>query len=63
MKQKQKRPLAGLHRMDGAVGEKSIHAGSLSGWQGTARLESHRMAKRRRRCWIDNSKFDLFKPF
>jgi hypothetical protein len=47
MKQKQKRPLAGLHRMDGAVGEKSIHAGSLSGWQGTARLESHRMARRR----------------
>jgi hypothetical protein len=33
--------------MDGAVGEKSIHAGSLSGWQGTARLESHRMARRR----------------
>jgi hypothetical protein len=41
MKQKQKRPLAGLHRMDGAIGEKSIHAGSLSG------LGGRRMARRR----------------
>jgi hypothetical protein len=57
MKQKQKRPLAGLHRMDGAVGEKSVHAGSLSGWEGTAWRGGARRALK-----IDNSKFGLFKP-
>jgi len=51
-------PLAGLRRVDRAVGEKSIHAG----------LVCSRVARRRRRkpaligSSLDRSKFGFFKP-
>jgi hypothetical protein len=32
MQENQRRPLARLRRIDGPVGENSIHAVSLSGW-------------------------------
>src|SRR4051812_12889174 len=58
MKQKKRRPLAGLRRIDRAVGQKSIHAAPFP------RLEAASLWRRRSpRSSFDKSKFNLFKPW
>jgi hypothetical protein len=54
MKQKKRRPLAGLRGVDGAVGEKSVHA-ALSFKVGMPIRQASSAP-------IDKSNFSLFKP-